>query len=109
MANLVDILQIHDDCLQIEGVKGVLSVADFFDSALSDSGLSLSSVESADEPWELVYDSISTSGSGNYHCLKLISNHKQVPTVHLQILQRKVINQNQKEQNQKSLQRIELP
>ena len=66
MPNLVDILQIHNDCLQIEGVKGVLSVADFFDSALSDSGLSLSSVESADEPWELVYDSISTSGSGNY-------------------------------------------
>ena len=66
MPNLVDILKIHNDCQRIEGVKGVLSVADFFDSALSDSGLSLSSVESADEPWELVYDSISTSGSGNY-------------------------------------------
>jgi len=66
MNNLVDILQIHNDCLQIDGVNGVLSVADFFDSALSDSGLSLTSVESAEEPWELVYDSISTSGSGNY-------------------------------------------
>ena len=66
MDNLVDILQLHNDCLQIDGVEGVLSVADFFDSALLDSGLSLSAVESAEEPWELVYDSISTSGSGNY-------------------------------------------
>ena len=66
MDNLVDILQIHNDCLQIDGVKGVLSVADFFDSALVDSGLSLSAVQTADEPWQLVYDSISTSGSGNY-------------------------------------------
>jgi len=66
MDNLVDILQLHNDCLQIDGVKGVLSVADFFDSALLDSGLSLSGVKSAEEPWELVYESISTSGSGNY-------------------------------------------
>ncbi|MEC7713019.1 MAG: hypothetical protein VYE32_03315, partial [Candidatus Thermoplasmatota archaeon] len=66
MDNLVDILKIHNDCLQIDGVKGVLSVADFFDSALVDSGLSLSAVQTADEPWQLVYDSISTSGSGNY-------------------------------------------
>ena len=66
MDSLVDILQLHNDCLQIDGVKGVLSVADFFDSALLDSGLSLSEVKSAEEPWELVYDSISTSGSGNY-------------------------------------------
>ncbi|MDC0243330.1 MMPL family transporter [Marine Group III euryarchaeote] len=66
MDNLVDILQLHNDCLQIDGVKGVLSVADFFDSALLDSGLSLSAVKSTEEPWELVYDSISTSGSGNY-------------------------------------------
>ena len=66
MDNLVDILKIHNDCLQIDGVKGVLSVADFFDSALVDSGLSLSTVQIADEPWQLVYDSISTSGSGNY-------------------------------------------
>ena len=66
MDSLVDILQLHNDCLQIDGVKGVLSVADFFDSALLDSGLSLSAVKSAEEPWELVYDSISTSGSGNY-------------------------------------------
>ena len=66
MENLVDILQLHNDCLQIDGVEGVLSVADFFDSALLDSGLSLSAVETAEEPWELVYDSISTSGSGNY-------------------------------------------
>ena len=66
MDNLVDILQLHNDCLQIDGVEGVLSVADFFDSALLDSGLSLSAVKSAEEPWELVYDSISTSGSGNY-------------------------------------------
>ena len=66
MDNLVDILQIHNDCLQINGVKGVLSVADFFDSALVDSGLSLSAVQTAEEPWQLVYDSISTSGSGNY-------------------------------------------
>ena len=66
MDSLVDILQLHNDCLQIDGVKGVLSVADFFDSALLDSGLSLSEVKSTEEPWELVYDSISTSGSGNY-------------------------------------------
>ena len=66
MDNLVDILQIHNDCLQIDGVKGVLSVADFFDSALIDSGLSLSTVQNAEEPWQLVYDSISASGSGNY-------------------------------------------
>lgn len=66
MNNLVDILKLHNDCLQIEGVQGVLSVADFFDSALLDSGLSLNSVSTAEEPWELVYDSISTTGSGNY-------------------------------------------
>ena len=66
MGNLVDILKLHNDCLQIDGVQGVLSVADFFDSALIDSGLSLNSVSTAEEPWELVYDSISTTGSGNY-------------------------------------------
>ena len=54
MNNLVDILKLHNDCLQIEGVQGVLSVADFFDSALLDSGLSLNSVSTAEEPWELV-------------------------------------------------------
>ena len=41
-------------------------MADFFDSALIDSGLSLSTASSAEEPWELVYESISTTGSGNY-------------------------------------------
>ena len=66
MDNLVDILNIHNNCLQIQGVKSVLSVADFFDSALIDSGLSLSTASSAEEPWELVYESISTTGSGNY-------------------------------------------
>lgn len=66
MDNLVDILKLHNDCLQINGVQGALSVADFFDSALIDSGLSLNSVSTAEEPWELVYDSISTTGSGNY-------------------------------------------
>tara|TARA_B100000902_G_scaffold83631_1_gene88202 strand:- start:864 stop:3731 length:2868 start_codon:yes stop_codon:yes gene_type:complete len=66
MDNLVDILKIHNNCLQIQGVKSVLSVADFFDSALIDSGLSLSTASSAEEPWELVYESISTTGSGNY-------------------------------------------
>ena len=66
MNNLVDILEIHNNCLQIQGVKSVLSVADFFDSALIDSGLSLSTASSAEEPWELVYESISTTGSGNY-------------------------------------------
>tara|TARA_B100001250_G_scaffold241848_1_gene207803 strand:- start:1191 stop:4058 length:2868 start_codon:yes stop_codon:yes gene_type:complete len=66
MDNLVDILELHNSCLQIDGVKGVLSVADFFNSALLDSDLSLSAVQSAEEPWQLVYDSISTSGSGNY-------------------------------------------
>ena len=60
MDNLVDILQLHNDCLQIDGVEGVLSVADFFDSALLDSGLSLSAVESAEEPWELVYGRLSS-------------------------------------------------
>ena len=66
MDNLLDILKLHNDCLQVDGVKGVLSVGDFFDSALKDSGLSLSTVQTAEEPWELVYDSISSSGSGNY-------------------------------------------
>ena len=66
MNNLVDILQIHNDCLQVNGVESVLSVSDFFNSALMESGLSLSTVKDTEEPWQLVFDSISSSGSGNY-------------------------------------------
>ena len=66
MNNLVDILKIHNDCLQINGVESVLSVSDFFNSALMESGLSLSTVKDVEEPWQLVFDSISSSGSGNY-------------------------------------------
>ena len=31
-----------------------------------ESGLSLSTVKDVEEPWQLVFDSISSSGSGNY-------------------------------------------
>ena len=64
--NLNDILLLHNDCTKIIGVKDVLSVAGFFNSALLDSGLSLSEVAESEDPWQLVYDSISTTGGGNY-------------------------------------------
>ncbi len=64
--NLIDILVLHNDCDKITGVKDVLSVAGFFDSALIDSGLSLNDVSQNENPWQLVYDSISSSGAGNY-------------------------------------------
>ncbi len=64
--NLNDILQLHNDCTKITGVQDVLSVADFFDSALIDSGLSLSLLSQEEEPWQFVFDSISTQSGGNY-------------------------------------------
>jgi len=64
--NLIDILAIHNDCNKISGVKDVLSVAGFFDSALIDSDLSLNEVSQRESPWQLVYESISSSGAGNY-------------------------------------------
>jgi len=64
--NLNDILQLHNDCTKITGVQDVLSVADFFDSALIDSGLSLALLSQEEEPWQFVFDSISTQSGGNY-------------------------------------------
>ena len=64
--NLNDILELHEDCNKITGVQDVLSVAGFFNSALIDSGLSLSEIDQNKTPWQLVYDSIASSGSGNY-------------------------------------------
>ena len=64
--NLMDILVLHNDCDKISGVKDVLSVAGFFDSALIDSDLSLNEVSQRESPWQLVYESISSSGAGNY-------------------------------------------
>ena len=61
-----DILQLHNDCTKITGVQDVLSVADFFDSALIDSGLSLALLSEEEEPWQFVFDSISTQSGGNY-------------------------------------------
>ena len=66
MDNLEDILELHNYCSQLYGVKDVISVGGFFDSALQDSGLSLSEVKDSTNSWQLVYDSISTSGGGNY-------------------------------------------
>ena len=66
LQNLNDILVLHNQCKEISGVEDVLSVAAFFDSALGDSGLSLSEIGQEKEPWQLIYESISTSGSGNY-------------------------------------------
>ena len=65
LQNLNDILILHNQCKEISGVEDVLSVAAFFDSALRDSGLSLSEIGQEKEPWQLIYESISTSGSGN--------------------------------------------
>ena len=64
--NLEDVLDLHTQCSEIDGVKDVISVAGFFDSALRDSDLSLSKVQESENPWQLVYDSISSSGGGNY-------------------------------------------
>tara|TARA_Y100001960_G_scaffold158211_1_gene166334 strand:- start:962 stop:3847 length:2886 start_codon:yes stop_codon:yes gene_type:complete len=64
--NLNDILQLHNDCTKITGVQDVLSVADFFNSALIDSGLSLEQLSQEEEPWQFVFDSISTQSGGNY-------------------------------------------
>jgi len=66
ITNLEDILNLHNQCLGIEGVKDVLSVADFFDSALKDSDMSLAKVKQSENPWQLVYNSISSAGGGNY-------------------------------------------
>jgi len=66
MENLDDILGLHNQCSEIDGVKDVISVAGFFDSALRDSDMSLSKVQESTNPWQLVYDSISSSGGGNY-------------------------------------------
>ena len=66
LQNLNDILILHNQCKEISGVEDVLSVAAFFDSALRDSDLSLSEIGQEKEPWQLIYESISTSGSGNY-------------------------------------------
>jgi len=66
MDNLEDILELHDSCSKLLGVKDVISVGGFFDSALRDSGLSLNEVKNADNPWQLVYDSISKSDGANY-------------------------------------------
>ncbi len=64
--NLEDILDLHNQCSEIGGAKDVLSVAGFFDSALKDSDMSLAKVKQSENPWQLVYDSISSSGGGNY-------------------------------------------
>jgi predicted RND superfamily exporter protein len=64
--NLVDILALHNECNKMAGVKDVLSVAGFFDSALTDSGLSLNEVSQREDSWQFIYDSISSSGAGNY-------------------------------------------
>ena len=64
--NLEDILDLHNQCSEIGGAKDVVSVAGFFDSALKDSDMSLAKVKQSENPWQLVYDSISSSGGGNY-------------------------------------------
>ena len=66
ISNLLDILRVHNDCLQVEGVEGVFSVANFFNLALIESNLSLSGIQNLDQPWEHVHESISSSNSGNY-------------------------------------------
>jgi predicted RND superfamily exporter protein len=63
--NLEDILDLHNQCSEIGGAKDVVSVAGFFDSALKDSDMSLAKVKQSENPWQLVYDSISSSGGGN--------------------------------------------
>ena len=64
--NLISILQIHNDCLQIDGVDTVLSVAYFFDLVLQESNLSLSVVQNLDQPWELIHASVSSGNDGPY-------------------------------------------
>ncbi len=89
MQNLADILVLHHQSSEIEGVEDVLSVAGFFDDALRDGGSSLNEVNSqrcheyedsnangkydeSDEVctrsnWDEVWDSIKTSNQeGNY-------------------------------------------
>ena len=89
MQNLADILVLHQQSSEIDGVEDVLSVAGFFDDALRDSGTSLDEVngercleyedsngngkydESTEEcnysNWDRVWDSIKTSNQeGNY-------------------------------------------
>ena len=58
LANLNDILLLHNECTKINGVKDVLSVAQFFDSALTDSGVSLTEVNQEEVPWEFIHESI---------------------------------------------------
>jgi len=64
--NLIFILKLHNDCLQIEGVDTVLSVAYFFDLVLQESNLSLSVVQNLDQPWELIHASVSSGNDGPY-------------------------------------------
>ena len=64
--NLISILQIHNDCSQIDGVDTVLSVAYFFDLVLQESDLSLSIVQNLDQPWEFIHSSVSADSDGSY-------------------------------------------
>ena len=63
--NLNDMLLLHDKCTKIDGVKDVLSVAQFFDSALIDSGLSLTEVSQEEVPWQFIHESISSANTEN--------------------------------------------
>ena len=65
IANLNDMLLLHNECTQINGVKDVLSVAEFFDSALIDSGLSLTEVSQEEVPWQFIHESISSANTEN--------------------------------------------
>ena len=65
IANLNDILLLHNECTKINGVKDVISVAEFFDTALIDSGHSLTDVSQEEVPWQFIHESISTANTEN--------------------------------------------
>jgi len=64
--NLISILGIHNDCLKVDGVENVISVAHFFNLVLQDSNLSLLTVVDLENPWEIIHASVSSESTGSY-------------------------------------------
>ena len=63
---LLEIQELHQQAAQLEGVRTVISVSSFFDSALREKGASLETISLSDCPWDEVYTALVESEGGNY-------------------------------------------
>ena len=66
MEALLEIQELHQQAAQLEGVRTVVSVSSFFDSALREKGASLETISLSDCPWDEVYTALVESEGGNY-------------------------------------------